>query len=164
MIVVACGEFSRPFFAADLYKQGMAPEVWHARPRRSPGEERVLSEGLPLQSEEEIVRAVLVKRGVPPERIHAYGSAVLSTFEEARAFQEAARPRGKKVLVVTSRWHARRAGLIFRKALAGAEVRVVSTPYEPFTRRWWTQQDMARNAVLEASKTLFYLLGGRFKT
>jgi uncharacterized SAM-binding protein YcdF (DUF218 family) len=163
MIVVLCGSFTRPFFAADLYKQGLAPEVWHGRPRLSPGEALLLSEGLPLRSEDDVVRAVLVKRGVPPERIRAYGDGILNTLQEARAFREAARPEGKKVLVVTSRWHARRARLIFGKVLAGAEVRVAATPYDPFTRRWWTRQETARETVLETAKSLFYLLGGEFK-
>jgi len=63
---------------------------------------------------------------------------------------------------VTSRWHARRARLIFRSELKDSEVRVVATPYEEFTREWWARRQMADVAVLETAKLLFYLAGGRF--
>ncbi|MBI2361777.1 MAG: YdcF family protein, partial [Elusimicrobia bacterium] len=75
-------------------------------------------------NEEELDRAILLKRGVPASAIHFYGDGVSSTFLEAEAFKAAARPEGKKVLVLTSRYHARRAKLIFRKVLAGSEVRM----------------------------------------
>jgi hypothetical protein len=41
---------------------------------------------------------------------------------------------------------------------------VVATPYEPFPREWWKDQDAARHVVLELSKIAFYLLGGQFSS
>jgi hypothetical protein len=41
-------------------------------------------------------------------------------------------------------------------------VRIVPTPYDPFPARWWTDQDAARNVLLELAKIAFYRLGGRF--
>ena len=161
-IVVLAGDFRRPSYGADLYRSGLAPEVWIGRPRREPGHALLDSEGLKVPLEEDLNAALLAKHGVPEERIRRFGAALKSTVDEARAFAREARPAGRRVLIVTSRYHARRSGLVFRDTLPGSEVRVCATPYETFDRRWWKDQDMARNAVLETVKTLYYLLGGRF--
>jgi hypothetical protein len=52
--------------------------------------------------------------------------------------------------------------MIIRDVLGGYDVKVVATPYEPFPKKWWTDQDSARNVILEAFKILFYKLGGTF--
>jgi uncharacterized SAM-binding protein YcdF (DUF218 family) len=161
-IVVLAGRCSRPFFAADLFRRGLAAEVWMSRPRRLPAETRAAAMGVNFPSEEEVGRSILLKSGVPACAVRVYGGGVLSTAEEARAFARAFDARGKTVLIVTSRSHARRARMIFRRALPGARVLACATPYEGFTRLWWRDQDMAVAAILETAKTAFFLLGGRF--
>lgn len=162
LIVVLAGGFARPLYAADLFHQGIAPEIWLARPYRGPGIQLALEAGTEIPTEESINREILLKRGVPSSRIHLYGREVMSTANEAASFGRAVDLRGKRVLVVTSRTHARRARWVFRTSLPGVEIRVAATPYEGFTRKWWTQQVLARAAVLEISKALYYLFGGRF--
>ena len=162
LMVVLAGSYSRPLYAADLYTQGLAPEIWLARVHRPPADLRVVSLGVALPAEEETNRQILLKSGVPASAVRLYGTGVMSTANEASSLSRAADTRGKTVLLVTSRYHARRAGWIFRSALQGADVVVSATPHEEFTRRWWTRQVLARNAILECSKALFYLLGGRF--
>jgi len=162
MIVVLAGGYSRPFYAADLYKQGLAPEIWLSRPYRPPAELKAVALGVPLPAEEESNRAILLRLGVSAERIHLYGESTMSTANEALSLARAANPSGKTVLVVTSRWHARRAKWVFRHGLPGAKVLVCATPYEEFSRRWWSSQDLARSAIMESVKMLYYLLGGRF--
>jgi uncharacterized SAM-binding protein YcdF (DUF218 family) len=160
-MVVLAGGVSRPFYAADLYRRGLAPEVWLSRPYRSESERMALELGA-MAPEEEINRKILIMRGVPPKCIHLYGDGVMSTLNEALALRAAAQADGKRILLITSRFHARRAALIFRRAMPRATILACSTPYEAFSRRWWRSQHLAREAVLETSKTLFYLLGGRF--
>jgi uncharacterized SAM-binding protein YcdF (DUF218 family) len=162
MIVVLAGAYSRPFYAADLYREGLAPEIWLSRPYRPPSELKAVSLGVPIPAEEENNRAILLRLGVSADKIHLYGASTMSTANEAVAFRRAADPRGKTVLVVTSRWHARRAKWVFRHDLPGARVLVCATPYEEFSRRWWSSQDLARGAIMESAKMLYYLLGGRF--
>jgi len=162
MIVVLAGAASRPFYAADLFKRGLAGEVWLSRPYRSPADLKAVSIGVNIPAEEENSRAILLRSGVPAGRIHLYGDSIMSTANEAAALRRAANPSGKTVLVVTSRWHARRAKWVFRHDLPEADVLVCATPYEEFSRRWWSSQDLARAAVLESAKMLYYLLGGRF--
>jgi uncharacterized SAM-binding protein YcdF (DUF218 family) len=67
--------------------------------------------------------------------------------------------RGQKILLVTSRYHARRARLIFRRRLPGARVIVCPTPYEAFDRRWWRRKGQCLNAVVEMFKLTNYLGG-----
>ena len=162
MIVVLAGAYSRPFYGADLYKQGLAPEIWLSRPYRAPAELKAVSLGVSIPAEEENNRAILLRLGVSADKIHLYGDSTMSTANEALSFKRAANPRGKTILVVTSRWHARRAKWVFRRDLPEAKVLVCATPYEEFSRRWWSSQDLARVAIMESAKMLYYLLGGRF--
>lgn len=161
-LVVLAGDYGRPHGAAELFKTGVAPTLWFAKTWRPWGQEEALRIGVPFPAEEELDRAILLKRGVPEAALRQYGEFVTSTVAEARAFKAAARPEGKKVLVYTSRSHARRAKLVFRKELPESEVRVVGMPDPYFTRRWWTSQPMAYAAVLETCKLAYWLAGGRF--
>ncbi|MBI4349500.1 MAG: YdcF family protein [Elusimicrobia bacterium] len=161
-LVVLAGGYSRPFHGADLFKQGLAPEVWLCRPKAPPAEDLIRKAGLPFPREEDVNRDILLKAGVPAAKVRFYGREVMSTADEALSFASEFDARGKKVLIVTSRFHARRAKMIFRRHLEGAEVRVTATGYEPMPARWWRDKFMAQFVVLEALKTLYYLLGGRF--
>ncbi|MDE2290799.1 MAG: YdcF family protein, partial [Elusimicrobia bacterium] len=135
---------------------------WLSRPVRDWGQREAVRLGVPFPPEEELDQDILLKRGVPAAAIHLYGDGVTSTYAEAAAFEAAARPAGKSVLVVTSRWHARRAGMIFRRVLKGSVVRVAGAADPGFSRRWWSDSEMAYAAVLETAKTLWWLAGGRF--
>jgi len=162
MIVVLSGGLARTFYAADLFRDGYAPEVWLSRSAKNAEQDLLRGLGIDAPSEHELSRRVLLRRGVPASAIRDYGDGVRSTAEEALALRAAADTRGKRLLVVTSRFHARRAELIFRRLLKGASVRVCATPYEPFTRRWWTDRSSIDHVVLEPMKVLWFWLGGRF--
>lgn len=161
-LVVLAGDFERPHAGAELFKTGVAPELWYAKPWRTWGQEESQRWGVVIPPEEEIDRDIFLKRGVPPEKLRPYGEFVVSTVAEARAFKAAAKPEGKKVLVLTSRFHARRAKLVFSAVLPDSEVRVVGAANPYFTRRWWRSQPMAYAAILETCKLAYWLAGGRF--
>ena len=162
VIVALAGDFARPFHAADLYAQGFAPEVWISRPRRPAGEARLDAIGVQLPREESVDRQILLKEGVPDAHIHLYGHDVLSTVDEARSLRREFLPQGMKILIVTSRYHARRSRMIFRRVFPDADVRVIAAPDENFTRKWWKSKELAQNTVLELFKTAYYLAGGAF--
>ena len=163
ILVVLAGDYYRPAFAAELYAQGYAPEVWISRPKRDASLAKLDGLGIRLPTEESVNRQILVKRGVPDKRVHLYGRAVNSTADEASALREEFPAAGKKILVVTSRYHVRRSRLIFRRLLPDADVRVVSAPFDASQKRWWKDKELAENAPLEIMKTIFYLAGGRMK-
>lgn len=161
-LVVLAGDYERPHMGAELFKTGVAPMLWYSKPWRTFGQEESERLGVFIPPEEEIDRQVFLMRGVPADKLRQYGEFVVSTVAEAKAFKAEAKPEGKKVLVLTSRYHARRAKLIFESVLTGSEVRVVGAPNPYFTRRWWTSQPMAYAAVLETCKLAYWLAGGRF--
>jgi uncharacterized SAM-binding protein YcdF (DUF218 family) len=159
IIVVLGGGFSRPIYAADLYRQGLAPQVWISRIQPDEGESLVRSLGIALPRETDINHAILRKKGVPEEAIRLYGQDVDSTRDEADAVARELGSRGKSILLVTSPYHARRARLVFRRRLAADRVIVCPTPYESFERRWWRRKRQCLNTVVEMLKLINYLAG-----
>jgi len=164
VIVVLAGSVERAFYAADLYRQGYAPLLLVSRPEREGGLRMLDELGMNLPAEEDINMQVLQLKGVPLEHIRVIGSGSRSTFEEALAVRDEIAGKSLRVMVVTSPYHVRRTGMIFRKILGDvpAELRVVGNTYETFPEQWWNDQGAARNVVLESAKLAYYLLGGAF--
>jgi uncharacterized SAM-binding protein YcdF (DUF218 family) len=162
-IVVLGGGYARPFQAADLYRQGLARKIYISVPARD-DQYRLLDEaGIAFPREEEVVRQVLLKKGVPAGAIEYFGKDSISTAAEAQAARALFAKGAPKLLIVTSPYHLRRARITFTDALPAADVRVIATSYDPFPQAWWKDQSAARNVLLELAKITFYQLGGRFQ-
>jgi uncharacterized SAM-binding protein YcdF (DUF218 family) len=161
-ILVLGGSFTRPFQAADLYRQGLAGKIYVSVPVREP-QYRLLDEaGVAYPREEEIVRQVLQKQGVPASAIAYFGKDSISTAAEAQAARALFAGGSPRLLVVSSPYHLRRVRMIFTDAFPGADIRVIATSYDPFPHSWWNDQSAARNVQLELAKIAYYKLGGRF--
>lgn len=160
--VVLAGSFSRAIYAADLYHQGLIPRIWVTRPERERGLAQLDALGVHYPRQEEISRAVLLKKGVPEDRIELIGEGLLNTIAEARVSARLLkdRPKYRSLLVITSRFHIHRAEEIFRhvfRPLPSVTVHVVGTPYDGFiAERWWEDRDSARQVVLEMLKLAFF--------
>jgi uncharacterized SAM-binding protein YcdF (DUF218 family) len=163
-IVVLAGTYQRAMHGANLYRQGFAPLVYVSVPVPDPAARDLAALGIRLPPKEEVYEQTLRAMGVPVAAIKRLGAGAISTFDEAAAAGKVF-ARGERLLIVTSPFHVRRSRLIFSDALErqGIAVAVVATPQEPFPERWWTSQDAAREVLLEWSKILYYLLGGRFR-
>ena len=161
-ILVLGGDFSRPFQAADLYREGLARKIYVSVPVRK-DDYRLLDEaGIAFPRDEEVMRQVLLKKGVPASAIEYLGKDLISTAAEAQAARALFTQRAPSLLVVTSPFHLRRARMIFTDALPGADIRVIATSYDPFPSSWWKNQSAAGSVLLELAKIVFYQLGGRF--
>lgn len=160
-IVVLGGSYSRPFYAADLHRQGYAPLIYLSRVYRTRGQKLLDATGVPLPREEELNRQVLLKLGVPEQAIRFFGDGSTSTLEEARALARTVGPGIQRLLIVTSAFHGLRSRIIFSHELPFRELRVLATPYDPYPRLWWTDKDAAVATVLEVLKLSYHLLGGR---
>ena len=122
-------EGDRAAEAADLFKAGWAP--------------RVIASGRYLRPYAGIVELEthdLESRGVPAIAIVPLGQRATDTREECIAIGQLLSSHGwKRVLLVTSNYHTRRAEYLCQRALAqGTALRVVSAPdteYDPNT--WW---------------------------
>ena len=163
-IIVLSGRFERSMHAADLYRAGYAPLVVLTEEVAGATARQLESLGIRLPSPVEIHRKVLLAKGVPEKRIELLPKTVLSTADEATEIVARFGQPGRRLVVVTSPYHVRRARLIVARALEGRGVTlaVCATPYEPFPDDWWHSQDAAREVLLEWSKLAFYLAGGRF--
>jgi uncharacterized SAM-binding protein YcdF (DUF218 family) len=155
-VIVLCGEENtRPFVAAALVKVGLAQKVLVAHVKASPDVE----DGI-LPPAHEIVRRVLLRRGVAVDDIAILGSQVEHTHGEAQvlaAFLQSS-PHAR-VTVVTSNYHTRRARWAFARVLGDrvGQVRFVSAPAYCFrSDNWWQSEKGVRTVVGEYMKLAFY--------
>ncbi len=129
--------------AAQLFKSGMAP--------------RILASGRllrPYAGIAELMEHDLKALGVPANAIVPVTHRATNTREEAIADSQAIAAHGwKKVLLVTSNYHTRRADYIFERTLPpGTELRVVSAPdseYDPNT--WWHTRNGLKRFLYESA-------------
>jgi uncharacterized SAM-binding protein YcdF (DUF218 family) len=164
-IVVLSGEFSRPLYAADLYHKGYAPIIYVGRPEIYDQTQNLEEIGVTIVRHEERYEEILVKKNVPKHAIAFFGNRYVSTVEEAESLKRVIGNRPVKLLVITSLYHTRRARAIFRDVLPNAQICTVATPYEDFfKRKWWTDRDSSISVVLETAQTLYYHLGGAFRS
>jgi uncharacterized SAM-binding protein YcdF (DUF218 family) len=122
---------TRPFAAAAIMRSGWARQALIVPTAPEPGE----------LSQQELLREILLRRGVAAEAIVELPGKVASTRDEARALGRFLdRHPGHSVAVVTSDYHTRRTRSIFRAQLGDCAGRVhfVAAPTERFTAaNWW---------------------------
>ena len=163
IFVLAGSSMSRPLDGADLYLACYAPRILLTRETPDPAYAELARRGLIVPSGVEQAREVLVRLGVPrdhillPERIHD------STAAEAITLRETAEREGwNRVIVVTSKFHLRRAGFAMRRELDGTSVEVLmrGSRYDRFEpRRWWSRRADIRNVITEVPKLIAYVAG-----
>lgn len=163
-IVVLIGSYASPLYAAELYQQGYAKRVFVSRPIRSAISQRLRPLDIRLPAQEEVCRKILMRKGVRAADIVLYGEHVLSTMEEAESLRRSMPDPPHRLLIVTSPIHTRRAKAIFSRLFPHTEIVMLATPYEPFPEKWWRDRQTAIHLTLELSKTVFYYLGGVFRS
>jgi uncharacterized SAM-binding protein YcdF (DUF218 family) len=161
-IVVLAGSIpDRTLEAADLYRAGRAPRVVVTRERPPRGEGRLRARGVHLPESDELTLKALHQLGVPAEAILVLRRRTYSTDSEAATIARwACAHRMRSVVVVTSRYHSRRARLILRQAFGpGIAVAVHPSPYDGFAaRRWWQDRRDAKTVLSEYEKLAHYWL------
>ena len=119
----------RAAHAANLYRAGTAPEIVASG--------RMLR---PYAGIAEMMEHDLESRGVPATSIVKFPNRAANTREEAEALTSFVAGRGwKRVLLVTSNYHARRTRFIFGRVFRpGVTVRVSAAPDSEFDpSHWW---------------------------
>jgi len=162
-IVILAGDARRAIHAADLYHQGLAPLIYVSRPRHEPPQ-ALCDLGFDCPRQEDQMLAVLAIKGVPLTAVRVYGQDLMSTVEEGEQLQRELGPEQKRLLVVTSPYHCRRAKLILSGILRGRELIMTPTPYERFDQKWWAHQGSAAAVVSEVAKIAFHFLGTPFRS
>jgi uncharacterized SAM-binding protein YcdF (DUF218 family) len=161
-ILVLGAEPTRAITGAELYQEGFASVVYLAVPRRESRWVALAQDGIQWPWFEDTARLLLRNRGVPDASIRLLGKDLATTVAEAAEAARILAPRAGTLLVVTSRYHVYRARLIFSDSLPATRVLVIASGTEPLPRDWWTDQEAARNVVLELLKLVFYRLGMSF--
>ena len=149
--------------AYDLYREGYAPLIVLSPERAEPAETLLRTRGIPFPSTPELQHTALLALGVPASAVWAPGGWVDNTAQEANLLRTTAQSRRwKRLIVVTSKYHTRRAGFAVRRALAttGTEVVIRASRYDPsHPAAWWRSRGDVRFVGNEWVKLLLYRLG-----
>jgi uncharacterized SAM-binding protein YcdF (DUF218 family) len=151
-------ENSRPFQAVSLYRAGMARQVVIAR--ECPISRSAFCYG--CRSTTEASERVLKMSGIPKSSIVELqiSGGVKSTFDEAILGLHYARLHNiRKIIVVTSEFHTRRAKWIFDRVFAGTSVQIMvaATPNARYsTTTWWRSEDGRLGCWREYLKLAYY--------
>jgi uncharacterized SAM-binding protein YcdF (DUF218 family) len=147
VIVVLAGDGfgHRILKAGELVKEGYAPKALISGPDGSYG-----------NYECDLAIPFAVKAGDPESDFLHFEHHGRSTEEEARAVVIKLHEMGvKRVIVVTSNFHTRRAGWIFRRAAPDLDFIVVSSPDEFFKPdSWWHEREARKIFLYEWMKTV----------
>ncbi|MEW6320380.1 MAG: YdcF family protein [Acidobacteriota bacterium] len=149
--------------ASDLFHEGWAPRILLSRQAPDGGERLLLERGIDYALEPDRQRAALVALGVPDAAIDILPDVQLSTAQEADSLAAAVASRGwRRVIVVTSNLHTRRAGLVMRRRLAplGAEVIVRGSRYDRTpVDGWWRHRGALKFVPFELQRLALYWVG-----
>ena len=136
--------------AAQMVRDGQVPKVMVSGP-----------DGLFDSHECDLAIPFAVRRGYPESYfLHAEHNA-RSTLAEAKALLPEIRRAGyKRVAIVTSNFHTRRAGRIFRRLAPDLTIVMIAAPDEHFTPRgWWRNREAQKTFLNEWEKTVANWVG-----
>jgi uncharacterized SAM-binding protein YcdF (DUF218 family) len=150
--VVLSGDYfgNRILRGAQLVHDGFVPKVLVSGPS-----------GMYGHYDSELAIAFAVKNGYPDSIFVPSPNDARSTREEALAIVPELRRMGvKRVLLVTSDYHTRRAGRTFRAAAPELQIAAVSSPDADFQLdRWWLTREGRKYVVMEWFKTVAERVG-----
>jgi uncharacterized SAM-binding protein YcdF (DUF218 family) len=152
LVVVLGGDFSgnRILKAAELVRQGYAPRVLVSGPGGAYG-----------RHESDLAIPFAVSAGYPETYFIPFEHNAHSTFEEAEAIVPKVHDlNAGHVLLVTSDFHTRRAGNIFRALGPDITWSVVAAPDSYFSAQgWWLNREGRKTAAIEWAKTVAEWIG-----
>lgn len=163
VIVVLNGrDAERSLAAVDLYKKNYANLIVMARGAKQAGSDELWKRvGNKLDGKIFFQRAIEAM-GIPAEGFKFIGDGVASTYDEAVATKEFLQKNDYKcILLVTSKWHSKRAYLTFRSALKNDGIKIVIQPskYDAFgPDAWWKNRNDAELVFDEYVRFIYYIL------
>jgi len=152
-IVVLSGRIPfRAMEAAEIYREGWAPEVWLFQDEPDEAAETFAKFGIRHPSEQEYDQEVLERLGVPKEAIRILKPPATNTVSEAMLMaEELRRQGGDKAILVTSPLHTRRAKAIWHIIVGGHPQAILrydsSEPCDP--DHWWRSTEDVQAVVHE---------------
>ncbi len=163
IFVLAGTPMRRALEGADLYLAGHGSALVLSRESAEGGFVELERRGIAVADDIERAREAFLDLGIPaaslivPDRMHS------STAAEAQTLRVIAQERRwRRVIVVSSPYHTRRAAFAFRRELRDTGVEVIMRPtrYETVEpRRWWRHRSDIRSVVQEIPRLIAYVLG-----
>lgn len=151
IVVLSGGLPDRALAAAQIYRDGLAREVWLTQPLQPGASMEDLH--LPYAGEEQYNRMVLIGQGVRPGDIRLLTPRILNTADELHAVANAFDQQpGATAIIVTSRAHTRRVRALWRKVSPGGRGRLLvrASTEDPFdAEHWWRTTNDALTVVRE---------------
>jgi uncharacterized SAM-binding protein YcdF (DUF218 family) len=150
LVLAGDGWGNRILTAAQLARDGYVPKVLVSGPDGAYG-----------QYESGLAIPFAVKHGYPASYFIPVDHKALSTQSEAAAVMPEIRREGiRRLLLVTSNYHTRRAGRIFRALAPDLTILVVAAPDRSYTPDgWWHNREAQKIFLAEWEKTIANWLG-----
>ena len=150
LVLAGDGWGYRVLTAAQLARDGFVPKVLVSGPDGAYG-----------LHECDLAIPFAVKHGYPESYFVHMENSARSTVAEARAVLPVIRRMGiQRLVLVTSNFHTRRAGAIYRKLAPDVTILVVAAPDGNFTANgWWHNREGQKTFVVEWEKTVANWLG-----
>jgi uncharacterized SAM-binding protein YcdF (DUF218 family) len=139
IVVLGGGPATRPFEAARLFHQGLAPKILLTNPQPAPATQLGL-----LPADAELERTILLREDIPASCILIAPKPVDSTYGETLSVREWAKVNGvKRIIIPTDIFQTRRARWVFRKELKplGVRVEVDAVPVREYAATNWWQHE-----------------------
>jgi uncharacterized SAM-binding protein YcdF (DUF218 family) len=110
----------------------------------------------------ELLQNYLHQRGLPLQQMRACPNTADSTAEEAAALRSCFNQMGfRKVIIVTSEFHTRRARFIFRRVFSGSAIDMRFHPVynaAEWDVHWWRKRRWAKTTAQEGAKFVWSFL------
>ena len=155
IVIPGGGLENRPFAAAKLFHDGVAPQILYMNVRLSPAEELGIT-----PPEKEQTRRILLSKNVPDTAMTVIGTNVASTYDESRAVRAWIEKSGAKTIIIpTDPFHTRRVRWIFGRELRGTktEIHVIAiNPVRYRAKDWWRHEEGVIAFQNEVIKYIFY--------
>ena len=150
IVVLGGGGPERAMHGINLYRQGMASKICFTGDRPTPE--------MPSFTDGRLARDLAVREGVPTGDIYLLKTT--STWEDGQQIAAGVKQLGlRRIVIVTSWYHSRRAIAVIRKHLAGESVEVFYSPPPTSARcpdRCWSRDEWMIMIVNEWIKIALY--------
>lgn len=164
VIVVLNGrDTERSLAAVDLYNKGYANLIILARGSKQCGSDEFWKRVNKDFNSKIFFQQAIEAMGIPENSFKLIGNGINSTYDEAKATKRFLKKNGyKSILLVTSKWHSKRAYLTFKSALKKDEkITITCYPsrYDTFDpNAWWKNENDAELVFYEYVRLIFYIL------
>ena len=170
VIVVLMGSTGeRMLQASEIYELGYSDKILMVN-THTPARDLLLQRGVLLKSNAEEAKELGIALGVPEESIKILSGHAMSTRDEADSISSYLNEDKsiKRLMLITSSYHARRSAAIFRRSISKLEdpVSVITVPskYSEFnSRRWYADRQSAKRVVMEYTRLLYFWIWERWK-